>query len=554
MILSDGSISNRMVALMRLVLAIGALLVTYLDSIRAGGYASVTYTTLALYLVYSLVLYLSEAFRRPLLPALVAHWIDVGWYTMVIALSGSTNSVFFFGFFFSVMAASFRWGFGSGVRVAIFSAVLFIVVGFAIGFYDQTGFKYDSFLTRSAVLVVLGFMIAYWGGSEITLKRRLALLKEVSTLSNPRFGIDRTLGNVMERLRAFYDAETCLLIMNEHGTSEYRLRRAERGKPERAMRSEPFDDRAASQFLFLPETHSFVCNSGWYGLNFDKRFYAMNAATGEKTIDGEEDCHRLAGLLDAECFVTVPVKIRNETVGRLFLTARRRTYDDSDAAFLFQLMEQVVPTVEIIRLVDRLASDAAETERQRIARDIHDSVIQPYIGIQIGLAAIRQKLDLGGFDVMSDVKNLIEISGSEINGLRNYMSGLRNAHARDGSLVPAVERFAAKFSEAAGIKVRVEADSDGIHVNDRLAAEAFQMVAEGLSNIRRHTEATRAHINLAQLDNRFQLVIANDDPANGAARPSFVPRSITERASALGGRASVTRDDGETIVRVEIPL
>ncbi len=544
---------------MRLVLAAGALLVTHFDAVRAGGYAPVTYTTLALYLFYSLALYVSENLGRPLLPALVAHWIDVGWYTMLIALSGSTNSIFFFGFFFSVMAASFRWGFGSGVRVALFSAVLFVVIGFATGFYDQAGFKYDSFLMRSAVLLVLGFMIAYWGGSEITLKRRLALLKEVNTLSNPRFGIDRTLGNVMERLRVFYDAEACLLIMNEHGACEYRLRRAERGNPERAMRSEPLDDAAASQFLFLPETHSFVRNSGWYGLNFDRRYYALNAVTGQKTTEGQADCSRLSVLLDAECFVTVPVKIRNETVGRLFLTARRRTFDDSDAAFMFQLMEQVVPTVEIIRLVDRLASDAAETERQRIARDIHDSVIQPYIGIQIGLAAIRQKLDLGGFDVMSDVKNLIEISGTEINGLRNYMSGLRSVHAQDGSLVPAVERFAAKFSEAAGIKVRVEADSDGIHVNDRLAAEAFQMVAEGLSNIRRHTEATRAYISLAHLDDRFQLIIANDDAAGDNAGgspspPSFVPRSITERARALGGHASVTRDEGETIVRVEIPL
>jgi signal transduction histidine kinase len=288
-------------------------------------------------------------------------------------------------------------------------------------------------------------------------------------------------------------------------------------------------------------------------LNFDRRFYAVNAVTGEKTNEGQEECCHIGGLLDAECFATVPVKIRNETVGRIFLTARRRTFDDSDTSFLFQLMEQIVPTVEIIRLVDRLASDAAETERQRIARDIHDSVIQPYIGIQLGLAAIRQKLDLGGFDVMSDVKNLIEISGTEINGLRNYMSGLRSVHSRDGSLVPAVERFAAKFSEAAGIHVQVETASDGIHVNDRLAAEAFQMVAEGLSNIRRHTEATRASISLAHLDDRFLLSIANDAPNNVASAP-FVPRSITERARALGGGASVKCEDGETIVRVEIPL
>ena len=70
------------------------------------------------------------------------------------------------------------------------------------------------------------------------------------------------------------------------------------------------------------------------------------------------------------------------------------------------LIEHVTPVLENIRLVDRLASEAAEYERQRIARDIHDGMIQPYIGLQLGLAAIRQKIERGNNDVGHDVREL----------------------------------------------------------------------------------------------------------------------------------------------------
>lgn len=67
-----------------------------------------------------------------------------------------------------------------------------------------------------------------------------------------------------------------------------------------------------------------------------------------------------------------------------------------------QLIEHVLPVIDNIRLVDRLASAAAEEERRRIARDLHDRIVQPYIGLQLGLAAVRQRLATAG-EVTADV-------------------------------------------------------------------------------------------------------------------------------------------------------
>src|SRR5207237_5539000 len=127
---------------------------------------------------------------------------------------------------------------------------------------------------------------------------------------------------------------------------------------------------------------------GWFGAV--KRVQAYDVVTRERLPEPLQDMRE---LLAAAAYITVPVRYRGETVGRLYLTAADRyPFEASDVDFLLQVLEHTMPTIDNIRLVDRLASDAAEAERRRIARDLHDSVIQPYIGLQMGLVAIQKKL------------------------------------------------------------------------------------------------------------------------------------------------------------------
>src|SRR5262249_59252291 len=177
-----------------------------------------------LYLAYSLVLFTLAVRRRPTIPATVAYWADVGWYIILIGSSKGTNSIFFFFPFFAILVASFQCGFTAGWRVTLVTTVLFTGVGFAMA-PEEPEFELNSFLLRPTSLLVLGYMIACWGGAETMLRRRLALLKDVSVLANPRFGVDRTFGALMERLRAFYAADMCLLVMAEPPAGGYTLRR-----------------------------------------------------------------------------------------------------------------------------------------------------------------------------------------------------------------------------------------------------------------------------------------------------------------------------------------
>src|SRR5439155_1830065 len=131
-------------------------------------------------------------------------------------------------------------------------------------------------------------------------------------------------------------------------------------------------------------------------------------------------------VLDCPSFVTVPLSFRNRLSGRLYLTvAGRRVFDESETRFLQQAVGHALPLVDNIRLVNQLASAAAEEERRRIARDIHDSVIQPYLGLHIGLAGMRQKLAATHSELSGDVERLMEMTTLGIDELRRQVALLK---------------------------------------------------------------------------------------------------------------------------------
>lgn len=99
----------------------------------------------------------------------------------------------------------------------------------------------------------------------------------------------------------------------------------------------------------------------------------------------------------------------------------------------------------------------------------------------------------------------------------------------------------------------VEAN-ETISINDRLAGEVFQMIKEGLSNVRRDTNAQSVRAVLMQTDGKLIVQIENETPI-GFAKVSFHPRSLADRAAAPGGELTVERTpNSSTVVIIQIPL
>ena len=125
------AVDDRMIGLVRLLLALAALVIIFVDPHEPDKNVALTYLSLVLYTVYSAAVYALSLRRDVRRPRRRLHWVDVACYLILISLSSGTNSVYFFFFFFAVIVASFRFGFPEGMRVTVASAVLFSVIGFA---------------------------------------------------------------------------------------------------------------------------------------------------------------------------------------------------------------------------------------------------------------------------------------------------------------------------------------------------------------------------------------------------------------------------------------
>ena len=555
------SVDDRMIGMVRLALALAALVITFVNPTEPDKHVALTYGALVLYTLYAAAVYALSLRRERPRPRRLTHWLDVACYLVLISLSSGTSSIFFFFFFFAIIVASFRFGFLEGMKVTTASAALFTAIGFATA-PEGGQFEMDRFLLRPVYLLALGYMMAYWGGSEIKLNRQLGLLRGVTRLSNPRFDVGYTIGSMLHKLRDFYDADDCLIVLSDPRDNEYRLFRLRREQPAESVQAELLPGRLAQLFLSLPEDCAVVHRGkSRLRLFLDSGYYSVGAAKrNECPEELKKEAEHLAARLEAESFISVPLHYRERGIGRLYMTAPRGVFESADISYMMHVAEQIMPVIHNIRLLERLASASAEQERQRLARDIHDSVIQPYIGLQYKLAAVRNKV-AEGKELGDDIDRLFQMTVDEIAGLRGFVSGLREGDGGGDNFVAAVRRFASQFAQNYDLDVKVESKGD-FRVNDRLAAEIIRIVHEGLSNVRKHTSASASKITLERADRFLRVVVENDGPRrdeDGGGDPAdvapFTPRSITERAEELGGYVAVEHTtEGRTLVKVEIPL
>ncbi len=552
-----GGVTDRRLSVLRLTLAVAALMVIYAIPSQPDRFVTLTYYSLGAHAIYSLLICVVARrrvnFSQGSLRAIVAA--DLAWYTLLTSLSSGTSGLFFF-YLFAVIVASSRGGPRFGFLVTVISATLSTAVGVLAA--PSGAFNETRLVMRPLAIVGLGYILAFWAGAELALKRKLILLTELSHAANPRFGVDWTIDLILRRLLNFWDASYCLLLL-AHDTG-FQLYLISSDEPNQAQRVQvqgqadiPFIDVADSAAVVYSDRSRFWPGGPAYW-SYDPR----TNSTSQRPLPAGE---ALAEFLSARSFLGVPLRYRERLRGRILVSSERRhAFHVGDAVFLQHVANQIMPVIENIRLVDRLASDASEEERNRIARSVHDRVIQPYYGLQIGLKALKSVLHNSGSEQSSAeqksgvlLEELMAMTSEGIAELRQYVSGLKQSRANGAHLSESIRRFASKFEHATGIHVKVVDETEGFVGNERLTSEMFQMAAEALSNVHRHTDARSARVCLSLAGNAVRLQVENE-LAGEVEPPRFSPGSITDRAEALGGITEVLSREGRTVLRVEIPL
>ena len=547
------TVDARMLVLMRCVLGFAALTTVWIDPSTITRPTEFTFDALGLYCTFTVIIAFGSYRSNWPPPERAVHWVDVFFYAYLIALTGGSSSFFFVGFFYSILVASFAWGFREGISVTVVSFMLFAMTGLiSLSADDQHEIKRT--LTHAAYLLIFGYMIAHLGGYEGLLRRRLALLKEINNLWHPRFGVDKVHGLHLDRLLKFYGAKSCVLVIRRPTPAlHYVMYCASRDKPGQSGTPSNVAESAASALLRLPDSlAAFYHDPAGAWQRRWRGYSAYDLDLGTRTTTFLDDCAAWATLLDAPAFVTVPYA-RGNTTGRLFLTTDRGGFSHADIDFLVQFSDAMSTVVENIYLMEELTSRAAAQERLTISRDLHDTTIQPYIGLKLALEALHR--EAGTENPLSRrISEMIDMTEMTVCNLRDYARILKEKKAIPGNfLVAAVEKQTEQLRRFYDINVKVTSDISP-RLKGRLAVEAFQIISEGLSNVLRHTLAKNAFVTIRCEDSSILLQIGNEvrDGANGAQ--SFMPRSIHERAQVLGGGANVEqRLDGYTVVNVTIP-
>jgi len=556
------TVDARILALLRCMIAVTALVTIWIDPAKSGWTVHLTYGVLAGYVIYSAVIAIVSYKSDWAAPPRILHWADVFFIALLVALTQRSGGFLFQSFFYAIFVASFTRGFREGLLVTAASAVIFIAIGLSAAVGEllaahQFGTDLSNTLIRSGYIAAFGYMIAYCGGYEGLLMRRLALLREVNNLWHPRFGVDYVNGSNLDRLLDIYDAEMCILVLRRPGPQpNYVMYTASRDKPGQSVTPKTVAENVAVTMMsHLPDTLAAYFqdpSDSW--LRRFRRYYAYDFDVGAGTKSFYEDCAALANLLDTKAFATVPYVQRGFTTGRIFLATNRSGFTSADIDFLTQASDAMSTVVENMSLVEELVTKAAEHERLMISRDLHDTTIQPYIGLKLALEALNREAGDSN-PISSRISDLIEMTEMTVHDLRNYAKDLKEKAPMPGEfLIDAVQKQVERLRRFYGIHVDVKSGVFG-SLKGRLAAEAFQIISEGLSNILRHTRAKNAFVNVSCMDSRLQIEIGNEDSGDVAPDVEFRPRSIHDRVQALGGNILIDRQvAGYTVVRVSIPM
>ncbi|MCM8900759.1 sensor histidine kinase [Caldicoprobacter algeriensis] len=210
---------------------------------------------------------------------------------------------------------------------------------------------------------------------------------------------------------------------------------------------------------------------------------------------------------------------------------------------------------------------AQEQERQRLARDIHDGPAQSLSNIVLKCELCEKLLDRDIEKARKQIGELKQLVKSSLQEIRRIIFDLRPMSLDDLGLVPTLQRYVSTFIEDTGIDVALEVyDLDENAVDKVVEVAVFRIVQEALSNIKKHSKATKVHIKMYVKDGFLIARIADNgigfdkEKVEGQKRADiheggFGIYGMKQRAELLKGKLTVQSQEGKgTTVSLQIPI
>jgi signal transduction histidine kinase len=202
---------------------------------------------------------------------------------------------------------------------------------------------------------------------------------------------------------------------------------------------------------------------------------------------------------------------------------------------------------------------AQESERQRVARELHDEAGQALTALQLGLSRVEQ--NASSSETREIAASLRAMAVDTMAMIRNLALDLRPAALDELGLVSALRQYVKAFSERVGLPIAFEASVEA-NLSDETKITLFRIAQEALTNVAKHADASRAWVALRNEGEEFRLLVADDGrgfDAHGVLRRSdhqgLGLLGIQERCHLLGGHLEIVSllGDGSRL-RITIPL
>jgi len=215
---------------------------------------------------------------------------------------------------------------------------------------------------------------------------------------------------------------------------------------------------------------------------------------------------------------------------------------------------------EIEHLAGRLI-EAQDTERARIARDLHDDVSQQLAGVSIAFSGLKQRLN--GYGVSEELQQeLVDLQQQTLTLARNVRQLSHDLHPtvlRHLGLEKAMASYCGELERSHGILMRCAADGDFASIGPEAGLCLYRIAQEALRNVVAHAGASRAEVRLCRRDDDAEITITDDgcgfDVHDPERRHGLGLVSITERAKLAGGTIIIeTGLNRGTRVQATIPV
>jgi two-component system NarL family sensor kinase len=276
-------------------------------------------------------------------------------------------------------------------------------------------------------------------------------------------------------------------------------------------------------------------------------------------------CTRLKGLVAGtdglRYHATIPLYAHGKSLGVLNVaSADWRRLSPDDLRLLYTVGDLLSIAIERARLFSRTAEFGAAEERNRLAREIHDTLAQGLAAITLQLETADALLE-GGADAehtRQPIQNALALARANLEEARRSVLDLRAAPLEGRTLPEALSALAEEYARKSKLELAFTTTGENRALPFRVEASLYRIAQEALNNVNRHASARRLTVSLGMQPDQVTLLVEDD---GRGFDPSQTPEGrygligLNERAKLLGGTFELCSTPGSgTRIKVTIPL